>query len=315
MAGVALGSALLSLHACGGQVRAPEASPELVKACRDTAAIDCERTDECGGGSATLLYGSRTECITRAALYCEKKALSPGVLRSAADIETCGSNQQAQSCEEWIGILTPGCSGAGSRPNGSACSTDAQCKSWFCDSADAYAECGTCAPVPGEGDPCGTWCGPIMDMQCVRGRCVRLGQLGSACSPAAPCRSIFQCPIDSGTASGECAAASATLGETCDDFAGPFCNRVGGLFCDPASHTCAAWLIAQNGGACGTLPDGTVAVCREGACMRTGGATATCTPFLADGAPCELGPGTQLCRPEATCASGRCAIVGAAACD
>jgi len=314
------------LGACGGVAESPEHTPpsDVVAACAENARIACELSDACQGGSSTLLYGSEETCAARTALSCEHRATSPGAGYGSAEIKTCIANQQAQTCEEWVGTLTPGCGFVGTRANGTNCEYGSQCASGFCDAYRYYTDgnvCGVCANPPVEGQACNSSCGGDGTVRCehdgTAGRCVRLGAMGQACGATAHCATGLNCAIAANATIGQCLPATANEGDPCDDEVGPLCDYRRRIYCNALTATC---VMAQNAGLgeiCGSLADGGVAQCANSVCQPAGASAhnGKCIAFLADGAACTYGPGSIPCTPPALCAYGQCRIVGGELCD
>src|SRR5258706_372619 len=243
---VFVGCALLGA-ACGDSRPGPDVPPEIVAACAEDATVGCAKKDACERGLATATYGSEATCIERLSRSCEQRRTSPGDARNLQALATCDANQRAQTCDEWVGTLTPGCRFAGLKPSGARCLFDAQCASSFCDAFDyprPRAVCGACAPAPAEGEPCHSACAYFTGLQCVwdangNGRCVRPRAEGEACDELTPCSSGRQCAKPVGASAGTCQAVSAKPGDACDDVAGPFCDYRIGADCNPSTHACA----------------------------------------------------------------------------
>jgi hypothetical protein len=312
--------------ACGGQEAGSAGPKDLLVACSESERIECGKAEECEGGLATRVYGSVEVCTARLTDLCRQAGRALGAVDAASNIAICAANQQAQSCDEWVGKLTPGCGFVGSKPDGSPCEINGQCASGFCDQIEFFTlhnVCGVCAPPPIEGGACASACAADGELVCIHdsagvGRCVRLGQVDEVCDTAKPCASGLRCALPDGATTGVCKAVSANLGDACHDSNGPFCDYRQGAYCEPTTLTCALPVTSETGGACGALPDDTRAVCRggEGCVFPAAGATAgTCVPFLTDGARCGSGYGVPFCFPPAICASGTCRLVGPEICE
>ena len=314
--------------ACGGQAGQEFAtSSDVIAACAGTAHTSCSISDSCQGGWATLTYGSLEACDERGAEACEKRAASAGKGYGVREIKTCEANQLAQTCEEWVGTLTPGCGFVGLRGNGAPCLYGSQCASGFCDEYRYYTTrnvCGVCATPPPEGGACNSSCGGDGMVSCVHddgaatGHCVRLGARDDACDKTAPCGTGLGCAIPSGETSGRCLPTMGDVGDACDDQVGPFCDYRRRIYCNHSTSTCTAAQNAALGQPCGTLASGEIAQCVESACHaeQAEAVAGTCIAYLPDGAACTFGPGTiRQCAPPALCASGVCRIVGGELCD
>jgi hypothetical protein len=235
--------------ACGSNGDGSGASADIVAACAHEAMTECTMYDTCQGGLATIFYGSLHACATRRAQQCERNAVSPGASYGAAGIATCDASQQAQTCDEWIGILTPGCEFTGTRLNNQPCRDGSQCLSGFCDQYRLRTErnvCGVCNDRPLIGVSCNLTCGGDGSVQCVYasptdsgGVCVTLGVENASCSKTAPCSSGFGCAMPSGATAGQCVRANGNVGDPCADDVGPFCDYRRRIFCNTRVGTCA----------------------------------------------------------------------------
>lgn len=318
-----------TLAACGRDASnssVEKVTPDLAAACHDDATVQCQMTDLCEPGLATLVYGSSDTCIERLTQACEAKALSPGANYGTTGIIQCYANQAAQTCAEWLGSLTPGCGHVGTNPNGASCRFSSQCQSGFCDQYAWYTKrsvCGVCAPARMQGESCNSACEPTGDLACVHdangaGTCTRRRALGETCSSTLPCAPGLRCPDTGGPTI--CETTTPNLGDPCDDVSGPYCNTWSGLYCSPLSHACELPRIVAFGAPCGLLNDGTRATCASGASCLLSGQTGVCAQYYPDGAACTYGPGIRSCTPPAIClfaqnaTSGTCQIVGGEIC-
>src|SRR5450755_4851401 len=160
--------------ACGGRSQqsegeAPSVPSDIAAACTNEESIACMTEDSCEGGFATLIYGSVGNCISRRTRECELEVASLGTAYGAPEITTCAMNQAAQTCDEWIGTLTPGCGFNGTKAVGEPCLYNAQCASRLCDAFRYNNErevCGVCASLPSEGDACSSSCGAEGVLSC-----------------------------------------------------------------------------------------------------------------------------------------------------
>jgi hypothetical protein len=168
----------------------------------------------------------------------------------------------------------------GKLEEGATCTEDAQCATLLCTPAPLQTSaCGKCAARPGEGQRCqyyhcadGLRCGTVpaatggtIDV------CMRVGNLGDPCAVSdsgffSTCATGLSC-VDT-----RCVP-DADLGRPCGIFDGvsPDCRASKGLYCSPASHTCAR------------LPSRPVTV----------------------GEPCAWPDGPR-CRGDLICVEGRC---------
>lgn len=315
---------LIGSSSCSGSSdRGDGISNEVIAACAAFARTECDMADSCQGGVSTLVFGSAEACAGRTATACERRVTSSGESVGTTDLMTCQSNQLAQTCDEWVGTLTPGCGFIGTHANGAPCLFNSQCASGFCDDYLYYTErnvCGVCANPPAEGEACSSSCGGDGTVQCVHdgdaGYCVRLGGPRQACDAGTPCGTGLACATPAGATSGQCLPATGGVGDACDDETGPFCDYRRQIHCNRTIATCEVAQSVAPGARCGLLADGSVAQCASGACQAAASElTGTCVPFLQDGAVCTFGPGSTPCEPPALCASGICRIVGGELCE
>jgi hypothetical protein len=309
---------------CAGKSEQASVSNDLAAACAAAAQIECTMAESCEAGYATVLYGSVSACLTRSTEAYQLRAASPGAVYGVAGLDTCTANQQAQTCDEWIGTLTPGCGFIGTKGMGEPCRDGDQCASGFCDDYLYYTKrdvCGVCEPPHVEGEPCSSACGGDGTIQCEHdatgmGHCVRLGSIGQTCSDLAPCATGLGCAVSSGSTAGQCQPATGNDGDACDPELGPLCDYRRRIFCNAQTHTCATAQLAAPGEACGTLGDGSVAECADAYCPVTvsSSTTGTCVAYIPDGAACTGGSGNVPCEPRALCAAGVCRIVGGEVC-
>lgn len=143
-----LGAIALVCAACGATDE-----DEITAACIATHRVSCEMFESCLDGGATRSYGSVDVCVERLTSYCVQEVRAEGVTAGVEGVEACGAAQQAQTCDEWVGTLTPGCGYSGTQSNGTSCRHHAQCASGFCNYTDDLA-CGVCEEVAREGESC-----------------------------------------------------------------------------------------------------------------------------------------------------------------
>lgn len=308
---------------CGGHSEPTDEPVDITSACAEAARVYCTTLESCEGGYASVVYGSADRCVARWTEAYKRRAESPGAGYGASEIETCSAHQLAQTCQDWIGTLTPGCDFTGTKALGQPCWFGSQCKSGFCDQPQYYSDrnvCGVCAAPLAEGDSCSSFCeGALICAHdaTAAGQCVRRGASGESCDAAALCLPGLACAFSAGGATGQCYPATGNEGDPCADEAGIFCDYQRLIYCNALTHTCAVAQTAAPGSLCGTLADGSSAFCGGGTCRKDPGASSgVCVAYLKDGALCNFGPGVLTsCAPPAICASGVCRIVGGALCE
>jgi hypothetical protein len=323
---------LACLCACGGRSQqndssaAPSTLPsDVVTACQNEATSNCTKRDQCEAGYEAVVYGSLGNCIARYAQWCDRRAVAPGSMPSSVQLATCTTNQEAQTCDEWIGTLTPGCGFVGTKPTGEPCLSGSQCASGFCDEflyATERDVCGVCASPRAEGDSCSSSCGGDGSVACEFdpsgvNRCVKLASAGASCDAVAGCATGLVCAIPLAATTGQCLPATGNDGDPCDDRAGPICDYRRRLYCNAQTHVCGLARALAPGEPCGRLADGSVGECASGVCQKaaSNSAAGVCVAYIPDGAHCTFGIGTVPCAPPALCASGTCRIVGGELCE
>ncbi len=277
------------------------------QACSDWASETCQKLQSCAPFLIQLGYGDVPTCVARRALECSPTLSLSGATLTPAGLEACIHGDQAESCADYLSNKAPSaCALSGSRPVGTACASNVQCASGYCQTLGARA-CGTCESRSAAGGPC------ISDpdceqtgLTCVNAACIPLGALGAPCSLSQPCEPVLYC-TSAGTSTGACAARLAA-GATCDPMADG-CDATTGFYCDSTTQICSQVQMSPAGGACGTPTTGPLSLCSSnGLCESPdGAATGTCLAAAADGAPCDPLNGPN-CLPPASCVDGACTI-------
>ena len=307
--------------ACGGEVSS-SVPTDYQKACADSAEVGCEKSLACSSPTGMAAPGDLATCIRVSTEHCARRALAKRPVAPASALRACAAVDRSSTCDEYG--AQNGCSYQGTLKNGEPCLFTDECASDFCDFTgvlDASSLCGRCAPAPKEGDPCTISCGPDLDLLCYpdstgAGHCRRMPGEGEACGNG-PCRDGLDCYED------RCVATTALPGEPCDPDAGVFCDIWRVNFCHPDTGTCQPPISVGPGEPC-RQADGTTAACSDGNCLYVSPTdrTGTCTPFLADGAPCAAPTSPRdaaqvpRCEYPAICAhalgetTGTCRIVG-----
>jgi hypothetical protein len=275
------------------------------KSCDDFALANCAKRQSCtnliqGVGAQILqIYGDATTCQERERARCLNAVHAEGTGFTPIQAEKCAAAHANWNCADFLDNIPPAdCAPLGTLTNGQACAFNGQCSSGFC-SDIRKASCGVCAAAPAAGDSCETsFCGH--DQICVDPSltCQVRGALNAICDVAtAPCEAGLTC-TGTGTAAKTCQAASTTPGASCGD-GSPGCYFAEGLWCQGAAQlkTCTRINYVAAGQACGTLVDGSMAVCRAGTCFTSAGPAAvtelgTCQANAGDGESCDtrLGP-------------------------
>jgi hypothetical protein len=266
----------------------------------------CQKLNDCAPALVTLAYGTVDECSARLALSCADAVEAPGTGLTATTLAACAAALPGATCPDTIYRAITACRPKGSRANGLACGTDAQCQSGHCAQGDQA--CGVCAALVNAGDAC------MVDDDCQpglvcggSGACVVPAPAGGACSAAVPCAYGLYCN------SGSCASAEETTGDACVPGLPQSCDLLAGLYCDDQTTLCETLGFGQAGDPCG-LVGPVYVLCARGQCAyATAAATeGLCGGFAADGAACG---DTTPCEAPARCISARCALPSSAQCQ
>jgi len=223
--------------------------------------------------------------------------VAPDVAATTTDIEACAKAIDATPCGDGFDPDdVAACRWIGKRAAGKSCGVNAQCASGFCDKRPPSSECGTCGPLPGEGEECpadrcarGLRCAPP-------GKCVKMIAIGAACDGSAPCASGGYCVAK------KCVA-PAKLGEKCDPLhvTAPGCAEL--VTCDVATKRCRASTLAQLGETCG-LVGADLRPCTRAWC-EAHGTEGKCLARVADGYSCKT---SESCVVPAACIRGACRL-------
>jgi hypothetical protein len=293
------------------------------KTCNDVAAARCAKLMSCSASDFSRRYASMSVCQMRLAQPCLNNFAAPQSSATDTGTETCAAALPSQDCAEFLaGITPPACyPSPGARAAGMGCAFSGQCATAFCNFPEGAA-CGTCAPEPKAGDPCGD-CGS-RGLVCFNGACTQPVAVGANCDRAVtPCTAGSQCVAPAmAMGMGMCVAEPTTAGATCDArrHTGADCSRDAALYCN-ATNMCTATTMAADNAPCGNLA-GVVTQCATGGCFGAVGMTpGACKAFAADGAACDTIAGPS-CQPPARCvgmgvdggSTGTCQIQGSTSC-
>jgi hypothetical protein len=303
-----------------------EAGPVVsaVQACGDNAKARCMRTAECSEAFVATTYIDEGTCETRLKLSCLNALSAADTGGTPEASEACAAAYPTESCDDLLDDTPPAvCLQArGSRANGATCGFPGQCQTGFCAIVPG-SQCGTCAPLPQEGDSCLelTTCGQLLSCWIATALCTSFAPQGAVCNKGQPCGGALFCVGSTSTTNGVCEPSIETLNAACDSQAktGPGCDRNALLTCNGASNQCATIQFASAGQPCGTVNKqlslcsaaGTCTTLADaGAAPTDGGSLVTevCVAAAADGAECDLdvGPGCVTpARCVASVAGGR----------
>lgn len=272
-------------------------APNIDDACASFAAALCEHVETCAPFVFGVTYGDQATCQERLGVRCKEPTTLDGANIVAADIEACTDAYAARSCEDVFAGPPAICRVAGDKANGATCSAAAQCLGSLCE-RPAEGECGECATILNEGDPCaaapercddGLFCN-ASDV------CEAYAASGAACSAEKPCKAGLSC--DAGTCGAlEPEGADCSLGQVCDITVGGFCSLDG---------NCHTFLVAALGQACGfDQGTGDFTLCEADAfCAET----EVCTARPKEGQACTVDPetGNGDCITGLDCVGGKC---------
>jgi hypothetical protein len=199
--------------------------------------------------------------------------------------------------------------------DGAPCGVDSQCTSAYCGTGKS-AICGTCGKAPAAGDACDVKkCGPALTCSDATKKCVVPLKSGSACT------ATDTCELGNGCQDGTCQPAASTAGAACstDGKGAPLCDLLKGLFCEPVSKKCKAFVVAKATETCGYDTAGAnFVICeRDGLCIKakTTDLQGKCLAAAAAGAACNLdetvGP---KCQEGLACVGGTCKASNPASC-
>jgi hypothetical protein len=305
----------ITLAACGGSSdkAGGTGASGFATACSALLAVEANLLKSCAKVNPALFLPNNTLDSSRICPFIESEINAGRVRYDATQWATCLAAYQATTCAD----LPPGtisgepavtpaaCTAAltGAVALGGTCQWSPDCSNGSC-SSDASLTCpGTCQPFQTAGGNCGAQrCGPGLvcayNSATATTICKVLGAAGAAC----PCQPELWCnPANAG---GHCELPIAP-GGACVAYS-PGCP--GGYVCKGATSTtngtCQPWV--GLGGACSATDrcslgyqcvSGTCASwadlgqdCTNSACLAgyCDSSTALCTPYLADGATCDV---------------------------
>ncbi len=225
---------------------------------------------------------------------CQNEVALSGSGVTQATLVACASALELSACELPFGP-PPACDFRGAVPGGGPCTDAVQCASGACRDQQGFSpdgpitpmKCGTCAPLVGLGEVCGS------------------GNFTAGCDPSAIC--LSDPTADAGSPTYRCTpVARGAVGASCD---GLTSGCALGLYCAAQTGQCAA--LGSSGAPCGegkppAYPGGCVAPL---ACIGPQGSS-TCG-ISSTGAPCAyaLDCSASLSCVTASSPSGKCASV------
>jgi hypothetical protein len=264
------------------------------EACAAYADANIATLARCSPLLMQILYGTQAVAQQRAKLLCRYAEL-PGSNFPRRPVQPCLDATRALSCDDFFDNRIPAaCQAPGDYPAGTRCIGGDQCQTGFCDLSVPDGNCGRCATLPGEGEPCrqGRFCQPGL-LCSEAGSCAVPLDVGELCSNEEPCRRILTC------LNATCIRKQAP-GAFCTDRVD--CDEANGSFCNPNTFECVGYTA---GSTCGPPMNGTATFCQAaGTCNSTQG---SCTPAASDGSACSDANG-PLCMLPASCVGGVCRL-------
>jgi len=263
------------------------------------AETQCNKLGQCMPFVLSTVHGNVQTCRMRLSLALSWTNKLPDIAWTAAKVDACRANIEAQSCRQYVDDdTTAECLVPGKRQNGSPCNSREQCVSRFC-ATNGY-DCGMCAAAPAEGANC------VEDVDCpdrticicadptapcAQRLCIRTRNEGESCALGTPCGPGLNC------LNGRCQPQPNQVGASCSIPDGVFCDTfTQGLACNGA--TCVK-LTASDTCEAGEY-------CRQPNSQCT--ADNTCTPPASDTGTCNENVG---CAFPAVCVNGKCQLPGA----
>jgi hypothetical protein len=269
-----------------------DADPKLANpvdsAIEHLAAASCERNFLCSPVWMEYKAGTKEACAIEVGRVLRWEAALPGAGFSVAALEECIDELARVGCD----AASYACV-YGTRMDGAACASGAQCRSGWC-TGDA-ASCGSCVPEPDRSGKCATDANCFYESHCSNEEHCELDfREGHSCTREAECDVYLSC------IGGACVPNDQGQGERCGDSIG-LCDQFHAqLTC--AGGTCRFASFANPGEACPEL----------GWCRGGGGCLDNvCQSGPAPGAPCE---DDSNCGWQAFCSHGTCLIPGGDPC-
>jgi hypothetical protein len=315
----------------GGTVdAAPEAGgggPSIDKACSDSAYARCTHLQTCYAATVQLRYVDLATCEANEKAFCVGSVSAPSTGQTPAGVESCVAAIPNWDCGDYLFLTNPPpeCDNAkGALTQGAACAFATQCQSGFCSIAPG-APCGTCAPAPQPGTPCGqlTTCGAGLTCNGSSATCQLPAAAGAACAPGQSCVAGSACIGSSSSTgvSGTCKPAVEAAGSACSTVTVE-CDLFAGLTCNTATNACAPAVFVGAGQPCAFVPaDSQAQYCSGGQHCPSAvdGGQPLCPSVSPSGGPCDLAAGPGCISPLRCIVSGSgtrgtCGIADGTAC-
>ena len=244
-------AAFVLLLGCGGRseriVETASVDRDIQATCADLAQAMCSRRTDCEAPTLRhARYADEADCRSRTELACADWATLPGVEVTVDTLASCAANILEATCRDVTSLFyvespdLPYCLPAGTRPEGEACISDAQCGSRHCYRGDDGG-CGICATTPGrlaygyEGDACDDIDLCETFLSCEAGTCIRTACAAPGCRDRGYSCTGLTDTIPSDCALGtECTAQNGRGSGSCTPYVpeGGACNRDEGPSCE-----------------------------------------------------------------------------------
>jgi hypothetical protein len=266
------------------------------------AAALCDRISTCSPTALKLFYGDVATCSSRAALGCMTDQGTSGITRTPDDLVACADAVKPAACTDLLANKYPPICDVkpGTAINGTACGSDWQCVSTYCNKTDMA--CGVCGPRQAAGGDCTVDAGCNKGLVCANKKCVAPGGPDADCHPVnQPCRGDLYCA----KATNKCTAKVGAGASCVDDQA---CDLTKGVIC--IQMTCTMINVAGAGSTCG-LPSKTLCTGFSGLgqaqdpCSNILG-NGVCAKTADDGTAC--GMDHKVCLAPAACVNGVCRL-------
>jgi len=275
----------------------------LVPECGALAQATCDAFEACAPILIDVFYGSLALCIARHEISCASQLAAQGTSYVAPDAAACADAYETAGCDGTLSAVADACAPkSGARTDGSACATDGQCASSYCQLDPALTTgCGTCsariaALAACDADPNACVAGST----CSGAICQPFAALGESCAAAEPCDLGLVCAADVCGKGGD-------VTDACDDVAP--CDVGQGLSC--VANVCTAPVFAAPGESC-VPPEGQPdPICTASSSCAANG---LCRSPAEDGTPCGGVPALG-CYGPARCADGACLLPDELSCD
>lgn len=288
------------------------------QACSAYAVAYCGYLQSCSQTFFNLRFASLDTCQQYETTECVNAVIAPKSGSTPSSVSACTTALPTWACRDFIDDIHPPMACApipGGLPNGASCAKNQQCESTFCDTAPGSA-CGTCAPVPPPGTPCGPMaqvssCGPgnYCNDQSV---CTPHALLGQACSKDNTCASGYACT------GSVCVQGLAQEGAPCGLTGDVGCDIVSGLDCNEQRQSCQPAIFVGAGQACDSILFGQQTTHCSGGAQCLNGA---CSAVVGLGQACDTVAGPT-CVTPARCinqgdggTAGTCVITDATFCN